>query len=276
MKKILFLLLLGFSSNSFAASISGGDAASQATADTVVDIVFAIDTSGSMRDEASAISRAINSAITNLQCPNIDVWVNARLTGLRGTWGGTLFDETSESVLTGVGAAVTIDDIEDNGPVVFDFATANTAYYVDPTNAGQNYAKAIVTIGDEGLEGGEPVTQADHDSGKAANDIAIANGVLVFSLLGNNPSAGASPLFQALAEGGATLGGHVFNDTGGSFTTTTAATPFEEVLENVFCQAAIVPPPATAIPTLSEWSLMILAMMLALISWLGIGRKKHI
>lgn len=275
MKKILFLLLWGLSSTSFAASVSGGDAASQATADTVVDIVFAIDTSGSMGDEASNISGAINSAISSLQCPDIDVWVNARLTGIRGTWGGTLFDETSESVLTGVGAAVTINHVEDNGPVVFDFATANSTYYVDPTAAGQNYAKAIVTIGDEGLEGGAPVTQPDYDSGKAANDIAIANGVLVFSLLGNSPSPGASALFQALAVGGATLGGHAFNDTGGSFTTTTSATPFEEVLENVFCKAAT-PPPAT-IPTLSEWSLILLTLMLALISWLGVGfgRRKQ-
>lgn len=273
MKKILFLLLWGLSSNGFAASISGGDATSQATADTVVDIVFAIDTSGSMSDEANSISGAINAAITNLQCPDIDVWVNARLTGINGTWGGgSSFDETSQSVLASVGAAVTINDREDNGPVVFDFATANSTYYIDTTSAGQNYAKAIVTIGDEGLEGGEPVTQTDYDSGKAANDIAIANGVLVFSLLGNSPSTGASPLFQALAVGGATLGGHIFNDTGGSFTTTTAATPFEEVLEEVFCKAAKSP---TTIPTLSEWSLILLNLMLALISWLVIRRRKQ-
>lgn len=275
-KYFLFLLLMSIGANSYAATVSGGDAASQAAADTVVDIVFAIDTSGSMSDEASAISNAINNAVQNLQCPNIDVWVNARLTGIGSTWGGTLFDETAQSVLNGVGAAITMNHVEDNGPVVFDFATANTAYYVDPTNAGQIYAKAIVTIGDEGLENGEPMNQADYDSGKAANDIAVANGIKVFSLLGNNPVAGASAVFQALAEGNATLGGHVFNDTGGSFTTTTSATPFEEVLEKVFCQAAVPPPPPPAtIPTLSEWSLILLSIMLALISWLGIGRGRQ-
>lgn len=272
-KLILATTLLAFSPLSYAATVSGGDAANQAAADAVVDIVFAIDTSGSMSDEAAIISGSIDTAISTLACPDIDVWVNARLTGLRCTWNGTLFDERSETVLAGVGAATTINSSEDNGPVVLDFSTANTAYYSTIVGAGQGYAKAIVTIGDEGLEEGAPVTQADYDIGKTANDAAIANNIIVFSLLGNSPSPGASDVFQALAEGGMTLGGHTFADTGGSFTTTTAATPFVEVLQNVFCQAGTTPTPPTTpaknIPVFGPFGLLAILSGLFLI-----GRRR--
>lgn len=268
MKKLALLTtLLALSPTTNAAMVTGGDAANQGAADTVVDIVFAIDTSGSMGDEAAAISGAINTAITTLACPANDIWVNARLAGIRGTWGGTLFDERAESILAGVGAATTINDSEDNGPVVFDFATANTTYYSTVVAGGQNYTKAIVTIGDESLQNGGTSDQSDYDSGKAANDIAVANNVLVFSLLGNNPNFGAAAIFQALAEGGGPLGGHTFAATGGTFTTTTAATPFVQVLQDVLCQAGT--PPTTNIPAFGPF-----AFAASLMSLLWLGRRR--
>ncbi|MCK5353946.1 MAG: IPTL-CTERM sorting domain-containing protein [Methyloprofundus sp.] len=235
------LLFLLFINSAHAALISGGDAASKEAADSVVDIVFAIDTSGSLQPGANNISDSINDAISTMQCPDIDVWVDARLVGIRGVWGATLFNERAETVLTNVGAATTINHSEDNAPVVFDFAAANDSYYVNDTELGQSYAKAIVTIGDEGLDNGVPVNQADYDAGKRANDLAIANNLLVFSFYDarfyGDQKISAAP-FQAISEGGMTLGGHHFNPTGGAFITIIENTSFNEVLQQILCQAA--------------------------------------
>lgn len=232
----LVLSLLLFGAPAFAGSLDGGDAASAASADVFVDIVFAIDTSGSMSDEAASISSVVGDAVANLQCPNMDVWVRARFVGIDGTWPGTLFDEVAETVLTTAGDATTIDHSEDNGPVVYDFANA-TNFWLGPDQPGQPYAKAIVTIGDEGLQNGSPVDQADYDSGKLANDAAVANSLIVFSIIGNSPTLNAPELFTALAEGGATLGGHAFNDTGG-FAIHSTDPDLQARLEEVFCTAA--------------------------------------
>lgn len=218
-------------------SLNGGDAATATSADVFLDIVFAIDTSGSMDDEASSISTNVGNAITNLACPTIDVWARARFLGIQGTFGGTLFDESATTVLSSAGDSVTINNSEDCGPVVTDFSTA-TNFWQGPAQAGQTYVKAVVTIGDEGLENGEPVLQDDYNAGKAANDAAIANSVVVFSIIGNFPSSGVPELFTALAEGGATLGGHVFNDTGG-FAIESTDPELQAQLEAVFCSAAI-------------------------------------
>lgn len=254
--------------------ITGGDASSEATANIVLDMVFAIDTSGSMDDEASSISSNLETAIKNLSCSNDKLWVNAQFVGIDGTWSGTLFDETAQSVLASSGDAVTINNYEDNGPVVYDFANASN-YFLDTTTSSQTYRKAIMTIGDEGLENGEPVVQDDYDSGKAANDAAITNGVAVFSMLGNNPATGASDIFEALAVGGKTLGGHVFNPTGGTFTTTASGTDWTNAISSAVCTAAVAPTPAAptvAVP-LSFGGKAALAFLLAMGSFFFMRRK---
>lgn len=273
--------LVAFAGHASAGLVQDGDAANAAAADTYLDIVFAIDTSGSMSDEASAISTNVQSALVALECPSIDIWVNAKFVGLDGTWPSTLFDEVAETVLSTAGDTVTIDDSEDNGPVVLDFANA-TNYWVNPGNPGQKYQKAVVTIGDEGLEDGSTTqTQADYDIGGQANAAAIANDVLVFSIIGNNVGVGHSPgsyaamqeLFTALAEGGATLQGVVFNNTGG-FAIQADDSQLQTRLEEVLCTAGTGGRFETAapIPTMSWWSLIALASLLAFAGYRGMRR----
>lgn len=252
-----------------AASLTGGNASGPTTATTLVDIVFAIDTSGSMGGSATAISNAAAAAITNLNCPQ-PVWARARFLGIQGTWTGTVFDEVAGTVITGAGGPVPPPMIhnssEDNAPVILDLIRT-PALFPGPAVAGQRYFKGIVTIGDEGLENGSPVDQADYVAGKAANDLAIASSTLIFSIIANPGSvAGAVQAFTVLAEGGV-LGGLTFANTGGFALQAGSSTNFQTELQRIICQTAGggggTPTGPVEVPTLSEWALILLSLMLA-------------
>ena len=261
-------------STTHAGSLTGGDSPDQASADAVLDIIFAIDTSSSMSDEASGISNATNNIVQNLNCSNLDVWVRARFIGISGTFSNTLFDEDSDDYITANGGTTIVNSSEDNGPVVEDLSQFNDL--VDDTTASQRYVKAIVTIGDEGTENGSPVTTEDYAAALSANTAAIGNNFIVFSLLGNNPSTGAADVFRFLAEGGqANFDGQTFNfaDTGGTFTETSSNT-LESDIEAIICGAVAPPTPGpTNIPTLSEWAMILTSFMLAGLAALRIRRK---
>lgn len=258
-----------------ASSLTGGNASGPTTAATLVDILFAIDTSGSMGTDATLISNAAASAITNLNCPE-PVWARARFMGIRGTWSGTVFDETSDSVITGAGGTVTHDSSEDNAPVVTNLI-ATPALFAGPAVAGQRYFKGIVTIGDEGLENGSPVDQADYDAGKTANAAAISSNTLIFSII-SNPGTypGAIEAFTALAEGNATLGGHQFFPTGGFALQVGSGTNFQTELQRIICATAggggTTGP--VEVPTLSEWMLIVLSLMLAASAMVYVRRRR--
>lgn len=209
------MLLGALSAASVAASASfleGGDASSQADADSILDIVFVIDTSGSMRDDIDDIGTFAQDLVTNLECPDIDVWVRATFMGITGTRG--IFDQTVRGYVQGLGETPLSNSSEDNGPAVTDLATYFN--WNDDSTAGQDYFKAIVTIGDEGTENGYPVTQADWDAAYLANQTAIAEEVLLFSLV-TDPYPDVPEVFGAMATGG-TGGGYTFGDAGGTLT----------------------------------------------------------
>jgi hypothetical protein len=228
----------------------GGDAVSQASATSILDIVFVIDTSGSMVDDIASIGAKAQSAIQNLSCPQIDCYVRARFMGITGTSG--IFNETVSAYVTGVGGTPVSNSTEDNGPAVTDLAN-HYAWGTDAL-AGQTNYWAIVTIGDEGTEQGSPVNQADWDAAKVANDAAVAAGVMVFSWVADDPVTAAVPgLFQTMALGGS--GGistiHSFADTGGGFISGPLTdVTVEQQLEDIICAAASgggngVPEPST-------------------------------
>ncbi len=248
------LMILGFSMNASASYITGGDAADQASADVVLDIVFVSDTSGSMNDEMSAISNNIVSIIANLDCPDCDVWVRARLLGITST--AYAFNETVRSYVIAAGGTPVSNQLEDNGPAVTDMV--NWYNWNDDTTAAQDYYKAVVTIGDEGTEDGYPSVQTDYDAAFVANQAAAANDIMVFSLVGTAyPSytanaAHRNDVFAVMAEGG--VGAYdgvarTFSNTGGLALFTTSNT-LETDIEDIICTAAgggaaPVPEPAT-------------------------------
>lgn len=185
------VILTSFSAN--AGRLTGGDAISQEAADIVLDLVFISDTSGSMSSELQAISETMPKVVEQLSCPQKDIWVRSRYMGLTSQGRG-LFDETLNQVLPSSQIKhLSIDD--------FHIGVDNVAThypYNDDTRADQGYVKAVVTIGD----GGSTTTANNHLRTYEANRAAIANDVIVFSVLSSYPYAGTEKAMTALSQGG--------------------------------------------------------------------------
>lgn len=213
----------------------GGDAVSQASATSILDIVFAIDTSGSMSDDIASIGAKAQSVIQNLSCPTTDCYIRARFMGLNAN-SGSFWNENVRSYVIAKGGTPLTNHPEDNGPAVTDLVN----HYEWGTDAlpGQKNYWAVVTIGDEGTQDGQSVNQADYDAAYQANQAAKAAGVLLFSWVADDPFAGVPALFQVMAEGG-TGGGYTFADTGGSYISGPLDDlTVEQQLEDILCAAA--------------------------------------
>ncbi|PIE74555.1 MAG: hypothetical protein CSA18_04200 [Deltaproteobacteria bacterium] len=78
---LIFLFTMFFVSSVQAAQITGGDASDMSSADVILDMAFAIDTSGSMRNEASGISAAMGNLVNDPDCPDCNVFVRASFYG---------------------------------------------------------------------------------------------------------------------------------------------------------------------------------------------------
>lgn len=232
---IMLLLLSGFITCASASYMTGGDATSQPAANDILDIVFIIDTSGSMTDDINAIGSVAQSAITNLDCPECDVYVRATFLGMSRTY-GSVFDQTVENYVTSQGGSPTNLAQESNGVAVSEMI--NYYNWNDDSTVDQDYYKAVVTIGDEGTYHGQPVNQTDYDVAYQANQDAINNGVFLFSWVTDDPYSGVVDLFDVMATGG-TAAGYVFGDTGGDLINDAAGTgDVEDYLEYIICTAA--------------------------------------
>lgn len=222
--------------SSNAVLIIGGDAVDQASATSILDIVFAIDTSGSMTDDIASIGLRAAEAIRNLDCPEIDCYVRARFFGITGT-SGTTFNESVSGYVTALGETPISNNSEDNAPAVTDLV--NHYQWNNDAVAGQNYFRAIVTIGDEGTENGQPVDSLDYAAALVANTAARNAGILLFGWVADDPtSAAVGPLFQAMAVGG-TVGGTTYQNTGGGYISGPLTdVTVESQLEAIICAAA--------------------------------------
>jgi hypothetical protein len=260
------LALFGLGSTAHASTIIGGNAADIASADNILDIVFAIDTSGSMWDDIDQIGSQAAAAIQALSCPD-DIWVRARFFGVAGSR-GSVFDEDFRSFLnsqTGVTVNANYTSSEDNGWAVNEGALYYPWFqgteFTGQDTTGKDLFKAIVHIGDEGLENGSPINQADWDLALTANQTAIANDVFVFSWVTDDPTnTFVVPTWQALSEGGSAPAGSGFtggscNDTGGSLINGAGGLTDQEVantIQDIVCTAGtggtggnVVPVPGT-------------------------------
>jgi len=272
------VVLMGLGSTAYGSTLIGGNAADFNSATNILDIVFVIDTSGSMADNSLAISNTASAAITALNCPD-DVWVRARFMGITNVEPGTIFDERMTTVLAG--NALVSNSSEDNGPAVTDLSNFYPWFsggeFDAPGNstAGKTLYKAVVTIGDEGTENGQPVVQSDWDAALVANAAAIANDVFLFAWATDTTNALVAPLFQSMAEGGgppvASFTGGNCSDTGGAFIDGTAGQTTAQVtatLQDIICTAGGGGTGGGGVPVPAPLALLGVGL-------LGLGLRRH-
>lgn len=250
MKKLVTLLLgllLAMTSQPVQAStIIGGDATSKAAATDILDIIFLIDTSGSMTDDINSIGAVAADTVRNLQCPECNVYVRARFMGISTNYGSLFNENVATQTWRG-----SVNHQEDNGWAAAAAANATSGtWWTNDAATGQDYYRAVVTIGDEGTDNGQVVDQNDWNAAHAANQAAISNGVLLFSWVTNDPYNGVVDLFGKMALGGSG-GGYTFGFAGGAFINDSAGTGnVGDTLEQIICTAGSggnnpVPEPST-------------------------------
>ena len=163
-----------------------------------VDVVFAMDTSGSMDDEFSALCGQISDVISRLQSQGVTV--NYRILGITQT------KDCAQDTVSNVVPGGLVNHYEDWGPAVVDLANEY------PWQAG--YTRLIIPMSDEGPEDGEPEEDPgpDRDIINTAIADAVANQVIVSPVQGTAAGSSGDPvkverLMRDLANG---TGGRYF------------------------------------------------------------------
>jgi hypothetical protein len=162
-----------------------------------VDLVIAIDTSNSMKDEAKALNSALAKALKEASkaCPSD---IRIEFLGIEGTFPGTKFDKTVRDYL--IGAGTDLEKLKGrefetvhNAGAQEDLARAveDLSNYFDWREGAE---RNVFVLGDESLEGGEMVLKPARI--KACDDAiatALKNAVKVHSYLGTPSSPYPTP-----------------------------------------------------------------------------------
>ncbi|ETW98577.1 MAG: hypothetical protein ETSY1_18280 [Candidatus Entotheonella factor] len=199
----------------------------------IIDLVIAIDTSVSMRDEAVGLSAAAESAIEAARS-NGPSDLQVTWLGVEGTWDNTHFDRTVRDYLMQE-CHVAESDIRGRkrGTVKGGGAQEDGARTIEDIASHFNWrsgaARAIFYLSDEGLEGGgDDVTEADIEAANRAIEAAISAKAMVHTYFGITLSRDKDKLRQEFAR--------VAHDTGGqAFTHDDLANGFTQILKDIIC-----------------------------------------
>jgi len=202
-------------------SAAGCASGLSSTPTSKVDLVVLIDTSGSMSDEASGLSAAADAAIkaAAAKCPSD---LRVQWFGIEGTWSGTRFTTEMRDHLHGLGVTdgqmkSTPGDGEDGAAAISDLCE-----HFD-WRAGAT--RAILFLGDEALEGGDPQDNADVLAANDAIADATTASVIVHMYAGTDITSLTKAEYQRVAAG---AGGQFFSNASG-------ISGFQAVLERVIC-----------------------------------------
>ena len=164
-----------------------------------IEVVFVLDTSGSMDDEIDALCGTIAETTAKLTAANVGA--TAHVYGIADTWASC----TKQSVIETLGATIP-DPPEGFLPIGYcgdgteDWAGAAAVVAVHhPWQVGA--LRLVVPISDEGSACGDPVNDEDVRAVTAAIAVANANGVVVSPIAGTDSTEEVLALGQSLAAG---------------------------------------------------------------------------
>jgi hypothetical protein len=200
-----------------------------------VELVFIMDTSTSMNDEAEALCASTGAVIAYLDGSGVEV--QPRLLGICNTPGGA-YDCLEDHVANLLGTAVpgsppapldTLGDCPGGNEVCLEdwgLATAVVAGAYSWLPEGESI-RLIIPLSDEGPWCGDPVTQNDLDAIAHAISVARDAGVIASPITGSGSSGAVLSLAQALAD-----------STGGiHFSSTTASTDIAQAIVELVLSA---------------------------------------
>ncbi|MEM7533324.1 MAG: CARDB domain-containing protein [Chloroflexota bacterium] len=171
------------------------EAASAANSGQAVDLIFAMDTSGSMHDEFTALCSKLNDVIMGLTARGYTV--NHQILGI------TADRDCTTGTVAQMAPGISNHN-EDWAPAVYDLSNGY------PWTAG--YSRLIIPISDEGPDDGYPCNDPGDDGNAVFNAIfaAKAANVFVSPIIGSGYNACVEQLAQQLANG---TGGQLFRST---------------------------------------------------------------
>jgi hypothetical protein len=198
----------------------------------LVDLVVVIDSSTSMKPDATSLSQSVAAAIeaAKTKCPS-DLKVS--YLGIEGKFSDSLFRTTIREHLTKLGVKESDMRARKRGTVASGGAQEDVGRAVEDVVTHNDWRagakKAIFVLGDEGIEGGDPVGQDDIDEANTAIAVANAADTRVHTYL-----AKGDPKFQALNK---TEYARVAGETGGQAYTYEDALDggFQAMIEEVIC-----------------------------------------
>jgi hypothetical protein len=179
-----------------------------------VDVVFALDTSGSMDDEFSALCTSIHTIVTGLRDEGIVV--RYRILGIRANRGCAA--DNVYSLFQG-----RVDDVEDWGPAIIDLANN---YSWEP-----GFSRLIVPMSDEGPEDGGRSNSDDQAIVRDVISTARARGIIVSPIMGTDFDPGTFELAKQIAR----------ENNGEVFLTTIPARDLVQGLADLISNAACTP-----------------------------------
>lgn len=198
----------------------------------LVDLVVVIDSSTSMKPDATALSNSVSAAIeaARTKCPS-DLKVS--YLGIEGRFSDSLFRTTVREHLTTLGVAETDIRGRKRGTVASGGAQEDVARAIEDVADHNDWRagarKAVFVLGDEGVEGGDPADQADVEAATTAIGVANAADVRVHTYLAKGD---AKYMPQNKAEYA-----RIASETGGEAYTyeDTLDAGFQAMLESVIC-----------------------------------------
>lgn len=218
-----------------------------------LDLVVVIDTSGSMADESSDLSKDIDIAIQKAleKCPSK---LRVTFLGIEGTWDDTKFDQSASDYLKGLG--VPESRLQARKPFKEADGRDHAGNREDLCRAVIDLSKhfdwrdgarrAVFVLGDEGMEGGGGVLT---NAAKIKNDEAIAvaqhEKVKVYTYQGTpDDSVTNIDRFPSVADRDRVTKEYVrlAEQTGGrSYIYTTGIANFSLVLQEILCDSLTLP-----------------------------------